>query len=114
MNNANLTPMEEFAHDARHWARQSIIFTLQYGIFGANTPTEVQGQLSNVSDGSVEIIDQLWAKAQTESTGLTQTLRKFVWLVLEWSSEHLPRTHDQRHEPDWVQETPENLVEYYI
>jgi uncharacterized NAD(P)/FAD-binding protein YdhS len=23
-------------------------------------------------------------------------------------------THDQRHEPDWVQETPENLVEYYI
>jgi uncharacterized NAD(P)/FAD-binding protein YdhS len=23
-------------------------------------------------------------------------------------------THGQRHEPDWVQETPENLVEYYI
>jgi Glucose / Sorbosone dehydrogenase len=23
-------------------------------------------------------------------------------------------THVQRHEPDWVQETPENLVEYYI
>jgi uncharacterized NAD(P)/FAD-binding protein YdhS len=23
-------------------------------------------------------------------------------------------TRDQRHEPDWVQETPENLVEYYI
>jgi uncharacterized NAD(P)/FAD-binding protein YdhS len=21
--------------------------------------------------------------------------------------------HDQRNEPDWVQETPENLVEYY-
>ena len=23
-------------------------------------------------------------------------------------------TQDQRHEPDWVQETPENLVEYDI
>jgi len=53
---------------------------------------EDQGQLSKVSDGSVEIIDRLWAKAETESTDLSQTLRKFVWLVLEWSSEHLPRT----------------------
>ena len=23
-------------------------------------------------------------------------------------------THEERHEPEWVQETPENLVEYYI
>ena len=85
-----MTSMEEFAHDARKWARQTIIFTLQYGLSGAKTAAEEQAQVVMASGESVEIMNRSWATAESGSTDLSQTLRKFVRLVLEWSSEHLP------------------------
>jgi hypothetical protein len=91
-----MTPIEEFAHDARNWARQTIIFTLQYGVTNAKTAAEMQAQVVEASDSSLEIMNRLWATARTGSTDLSQALHKFVRLVLEWSSEHLSgRTNGQ-------------------
>jgi hypothetical protein len=85
-----MTPMEEFARDARRWARQTIIFTLQYGVTDAKTAAEAEAQVKEASNRSVEILNRLWAKAGRGSTDLSQALHRFVRLVLEWSSEHLP------------------------
>jgi hypothetical protein len=84
-----MTQIEEFAHDARNWARQTIIFTLQYDVTNAKTAAEVQAQVVEASDSSLDIMNRLWATAGTGSTDLSQALHKFIRLVLEWSSEHL-------------------------
>jgi hypothetical protein len=84
-----MTPMEEFARHARTWSRQTIIFTLQYGLSAAETPEQERAQVVRVSDESVEILDRLWATAERGSTGLSQTLHVFIRLVLEWCSEHI-------------------------
>src|SRR6516165_5149081 len=78
-----MTPMEEFARDARGWARQTIIFTLQYGLGGAETAAEEQAQLVRLSDESVEIMNRLWATAEGGSTELSLLLHKFIRLTLE-------------------------------
>jgi hypothetical protein len=49
-----MTPIEEFAHDTRQWARQTIIFTLQFGLTGVNTAAEEQAQVVKASEESVE------------------------------------------------------------
>jgi hypothetical protein len=85
-----MTPIEEFAHDARRWARQTIIFTMQFGLTDANSEAEEQAQVRKASDRSVAIVNDLWATAETDSPGVAQTIRNFVRLVLEWSSENLP------------------------
>jgi hypothetical protein len=84
-----MTPMEEFARDARRWSRQTIIFTLQYGLSGAETPEEEHTQVVKLSDESVEIMNRLWATAERGSTDLSQSLHVFIRLVLEWCSEHV-------------------------
>jgi hypothetical protein len=86
-----MTPMEEFARDARGWSRQTIIFTLQYRLGGAETSGEEQAQLVKLSDESFEIMNRLWATAEGGSTELSLVLQKFIRLTLEWSSEHVRR-----------------------
>jgi hypothetical protein len=81
--------MEEFALDARSWSRQTIIFTLQYGLGAAESPEEEHAQVVRVSDASVEIMNRLWATAERGSTGPSETLYVFIRLVLEWCSEHV-------------------------
>jgi hypothetical protein len=90
------TPKEEFARDARGWARQTIIFTLQYGLGGAETAAEEQAELVRLSDESVEIINRLWATAEGGPTELSQLVHKFIRLTLEWSSEHVRRKRRSR------------------
>jgi hypothetical protein len=84
-----MTPMEEFAREARGWARQTIIFTLQYGLSGVETLEDEHAQVVKLSDESVEIMDRLWAAAAKGSTDLSQVLHAFIRLVLEWCSEHV-------------------------
>jgi hypothetical protein len=81
--------MEEFARDARRWSRQTIIYAVQYGLSGAETPGEEHAQVVQVSDESIEIMDRLWATAERESTDLSQALHVFIRLVLEWCSEQV-------------------------
>jgi hypothetical protein len=85
-----MTPMEEFAHDTRQWARQTIVFTMQFGMTNANTKAAEQAQVRKASDKSVAILNDLWAMAETNSHDVAQTVRNFVRLVLEWSSQNLP------------------------
>jgi hypothetical protein len=85
-----MMPMEEFAHDTRRWARQTIIFTMQFGLTDASTEAEEHAQVRKASDKSVAILSDLWATAETGSHGGAQTVRNFVRLVLEWSSQNLP------------------------
>jgi hypothetical protein len=87
---ATMTPLEEFARDARTWGRQTIIFTLQHGLAGAKTAAGELAQAARTSDESAEIMNQLWAVAERGSADLRQIIRKFVRLVLEWSAGHLP------------------------
>jgi hypothetical protein len=42
------------------------------------------------SDESVEVMNRLWKAAEKGSIDLAQTVRKFAWLVLEWTSQNLP------------------------
>jgi hypothetical protein len=81
--------MEEFSRDARRWSRQTIIFTLQYGFSGAESPEEAHAQVVRISDESAEIMNRLWETAEKGSTSLSQTLHVFVRLVLEWCSEQV-------------------------
>lgn len=92
-----MTPMEQFADDTRSWARQTIIFTLQYSFPVASTPSEDHAQVVGASDESLEIVNHLWTTAAQRTPGLTQTVRLFVRLVLEWSSDHLPRPESRAH-----------------
>jgi len=87
-----MTPIDEFAHDARTWARQTVIFTLQFGLTGAKTAVDEQAQVVKASDESLKIMTELWAMAERGSTNLAQTAHKFVRLVLEWSADHLPKS----------------------
>jgi hypothetical protein len=84
-----MTPMEEFARDARSWSRQTIIFTLQYSLSGAESPEEERALVTKVSDQSAEIMNRLWTSAERGSTDLTQALHVFIRLVLEWCSERV-------------------------
>jgi hypothetical protein len=85
-----MTPMEEYAREARKWSRQTIIFALQYGLSCAKTPAEEQAQVAKVSEESVEIMNRLWASAERGSSDLPHTLHRYIRLVLEWCSEHGP------------------------
>jgi hypothetical protein len=85
-----MTPMDEFASDARQWARQTIIFTMQYGLVRTKTDAEEQAQLTKMSKDSAEVSKRLWAAAAKGSPGVPQTVRAFARLVLEWSAANLP------------------------
>jgi hypothetical protein len=54
-----MTPMEEVARYARGWSWQTIIFTLQSRLGGAETAAEEQAHLVRLSDESVEIMNEL-------------------------------------------------------
>ena len=94
-----MTAMDEFARDVRGWARQTIIFTIQYEPADPGTDAEEQARLARTSARSAEIVDRLWADAERESGSLAQSVRKFVWLVLEWSSKNLPEWDLARESP---------------
>jgi hypothetical protein len=84
-----MTPIEEFAHAARSWARQTIIFTLQYGLAEVKDDAEQQAQLAALTEVSARTLNRMWARADSRSADLVQTVSHFVRLVLEWSSEHV-------------------------
>jgi len=85
-----MTAMDEFARDVRGWARQTIIFTIPYEPADATTDAEEHARLAKTNARSAEIVDRLWADAERESGSIAQSMWKFVWLVLEWSSKNLP------------------------
>jgi hypothetical protein len=72
-----MTPMEEFARDARAWSRQTIIFTLQYGLRGTESPEEEKTQVIRVSDESAGVMDRLWETAVKGSTDLPHAVHVF-------------------------------------
>lgn len=90
-----MTPMGEFADAARRWARQTIIFTLQYSFAESQSAADEHAQVTRASDESVEVMSRLWAAASAQSNSPAQSVHHFVRLVLEWSADHLPRTESR-------------------
>jgi hypothetical protein len=68
-----MTPFEEFAIDARAWARQTIVFTLQYSLSDAKDGAEEEA-----SNESVEITNRLWSMAEKGSDEPTQIVRQYL------------------------------------
>jgi hypothetical protein len=91
-----MTPEDEFALHARGWARQTILFTLQYRLTGHETGADGRAEVARASRESAEVLNRLWTAAATQSQPLTHTVQEFVRLVLEWSSENLPQTSARR------------------
>ena len=91
-NCALMTTIEEFAHDARTWAFQTIIFTLQHRLPIATSSAQHQHHVQQVSRKSAAIRDRLWESAETPSPDLTQMTISFIGLVLEWTAETLRGT----------------------
>jgi hypothetical protein len=88
-----MTPLDEFIDGARHWARQTVIFALQYR---DDDSEDARDWVARTNDESLEIVNRLWGEASGEFVEPAAVVRHFVWLVLDWTAKNLPRCEEAR------------------
>jgi hypothetical protein len=96
-------PFDEFAADVRRWARQTILFTLQFGMSAPENQSAELAQIRRVSDESAAVMNELWSTAQQGDNDAqrgnvdpTEAIREFIRCVLDWTSRSLPEIGNAR------------------